>query len=212
MDRVRTFGLAAVGGVFVIATVALGAAGRNSDEIQPPEVVARGAVLVLLFLVPALLGAVGVRRRSSVILLGAAIATLVAAPLSVATIALAIPALLFVVAGASATRPARGATWLASAAIGALQIGAIVGLLSTTEMRCWVAYPSGSGYVYRTVPTTDAGHTMGGPGQPVAGGCGGELTESGAALAGVLAIGAVAVALATPRPRGFPLKSRPGKP
>ena len=212
MDRVRAFGLAAVGGVFVIATVVLGVAGRNSDEIQPPEAVPRGVALGLLFLVPAIVGTVGVRRRSSVVLLGAGIATLAAVPLSVATVALAIPALLFIAAGASAAPPTRGATWLAAAAIVALQIGAIVGLLSTTETRCWVAYQSGGGYVYRTVPTTDAGQTMGGPGQPVAGGCGGELTERGAALAGVLAIGAVAVALATPRPHGFPLKSRPGKP
>jgi hypothetical protein len=64
-----------------------------------------------------------------------------------------------------------------------------------------VAYPSGGGYEYRFVPVYE-GLEMGGPGQPVAGGCdGGALTERGVALAGVLGVGALTVAFGVPKRR-----------
>jgi hypothetical protein len=201
MDRVLTYGLAGVGGIFVVATVVLGIAGRDAGDVAPPEAIPRGLVLGLLFSVPAVIGAIGVRRRDAVLLAAAGVAALAPAWLSVATLPLVIPALLLLVASGSATRPGRARQWLVALAVVGLQAGAIAGLLGTTEPRCWVAYPSGGGYEYRFVPVYE-GLEMGGPGQPVAGGCdGGALTERGVALAGVLGVGALTVAFGVPKRR-----------
>ena len=83
-----------------------------------------------------------------------------------------------------------------------LQAGAVFGLLSTTESRCWLAYSrAGGGYEYRIVPELESSPIMGGPGQPVASGCGGStVTYAGIGLAAVFAAGAVAIAAATASP------------
>ena len=202
MDRVRTYGLAGVGGTLVIAAIVFAVANRSDSDLAPPEAINRGIVLGLLIALPAAIAALGVWRRDRVLFIAAAAATLPFAGLSVVTLPLFITALMFILAGAAAAGPRRRARWLQAVAIGVLQVGAIASLWGTTETRCWAAYPSGSGYEYRFVPTSNEGLEMGGPGQPVAGGCdGGALTERGAAVAGVLVIGELAIAVMSARRR-----------
>ena len=211
MDRARTYGYAAVGGILVVAALIL-AIGRRSEgdvgDVGPPEAIPRGLALTLLVAVPAIVAAIGVRRRDRVLVIAAGLATLPAAVLSVATIALILPALLSFVAGASMAAPSKRSRWLLLPVIVALQAGAIWALLGTTEGGCWVAYESGGGgLIYRAASEAETHGLMGGPGLPVAGGCGGgALTERGAALAGILVIGALAIAFAAPGP---PAMERP---
>ena len=202
MDRVRTYGLGGAGGVLVIATVVFAIGSRSGGDPPPPEALPRGLVIGLLLAVPALIAAIGVRRRDAVLFAGAGGASLAPAWLSIATIPLVIPALMLLIAGGSAVRPARARRWLVALALVGLQVGAIFALFGTTEQRCWLGYDSPSGLVYRPATEAKVGGPMGLPGGPVAGGCdGGALTERGVAMAGVLAIGALAVAFGAPRPR-----------
>jgi hypothetical protein len=202
MDRVRTYGVAASGGVAVVASIVLVVASRSHGDFGPPEAVPRGLVLGLLFSVPAVIGLVGVRRRDRALLVSAALASLVPSTLSVATLPLVIPALLYIVAAADRTAATRRPTWLIGAAIVALGVGSLVGLFTNTENRCWVAFAAPNGLVYRDAAEAEVEGEMGGPGQPTAAGCdGGALTVRGAGLAFVLAIGGLALALGAPRPR-----------
>ena len=188
--------------MFVIATIVVALGSRSDSEFSAPEAVPRGLVLGGLFVVPAIVAALGVLRRDAVLLAASGIAALAPAWLSIATLPLIIPALLLLIASGAAPRPQRAAGWILALAIVGLQVGALAALLGTTETRCWVAYASGEGYVYRVVPEPETSQTMGGPGQPVGGGCdGGSLTERGATLAGVLAVGALAIAFGLPSRR-----------
>lgn len=201
MDRVRTYGLAGVGGIFVIATIVF-AIGARDEGYGPPEAVPRGLVLGLLFAVPALIAAIGVAGRSAPLLAAAGLAALAPAWLSVATLPLVIPALLLLFAAGRAMRPERRAGWLVTIAIVALQVGALIALFSNTEQRCWLAYESPAGLVYREATEAETRGLFGLAGGPVGGGCdGGALTERGVALAAVLAIGALAFAGASSRRR-----------
>jgi len=204
MDRLRTFGLAATGGVLVVATIVLVVGSQSGGDIGPPETAPRGLVLGLLVSVPAVIGFVGVRRRDPVLLIAAAGASLGAGLTlaSIVTLPLVIPALLFVLAAVGGTAPARRATWIVAVAIAGLSLGALVGLVANAETQCWVAYPSDGGYVYRQVPEAETQQVMGGAGMPVAAGCGGgALTVRGVGLAAVLAIGSIALAFGAPKPR-----------
>jgi len=202
VDRVRTYGLAGVGGIFVIATVVVGIAGRDGGGLSPPETIPRGLTLGLLFGVPAVIAAIGVRRRNAVLLAAAGLAALAPAWLSVATLPLVIPAVALLVAAASATRPERFVGWLLTVAIVALQVGALVAIFSNTEQRCWLAYESPTGLVYRQATEAESHGPFGMPGGPVGSSCdSGALTEQGAALAGVLSLGALALALGLPKRR-----------
>ena len=204
MDRLRTFGLAAAGGVAAVATIVFVVGSQSGGDIGPPETVPRGLVLGLLVSVPALIGLLGVVRRDPVLLIAAAGASLGAGLTlaSIVTLPLVIPALLFVLSAVGGTAPARRATWIVAVAITGLSLGALVGLVANTETQCWVAYPSGDGYVYRQVPEGETQQQMSGAGQPVGGGCdGGALTVRGIGLAGVLAIGSITLAFGAPKPR-----------
>ena len=202
MDRVRTYGLAGAGGVFVIATVVVALGSRSDAEFSAPEAVPRGLVLGGLVVVPAIVAVLGVWRRDAVLLAAAGLAALAPSCLSVATLPLILPGVLLLAASAAAAPRGSASRWLVALLIAGLQIGALVALLSTTENRCWVAYESAGGYVYRTVPESEGSQTMGGPGQPVAGGCdGGTLTERGVGVAGVLALGALAIVFGAPSRR-----------
>jgi hypothetical protein len=203
MDRLRTFGLAAAGGVLAVATIVFVVGSQSGGDIGPPAVVPRGLALGLLVSVPAIIGLLGVVRRDPVLLIAAAGASLGAGLTlaSIVTLPLVIPALLFVLAAVGGTAPARRATWLIAGAIVGLQIGALVGLVANTEAQCWVAYESDTGLVYRQVSEAETQQLMGGAGLPVAGGCdGGALTVRGVGLAAVLVIGSIALAFGAPRP------------
>lgn len=202
MDRTRAYGLGACGGVVVVALVPLLVALSDRDEIGPPDVFPRWLVFGLLFLVPGIVGALGVRRRDAALLVGAAGATVPIGFLSVATMPILIPALLFVAAAAATQAATARRAWLVAVAVVGLTIGALGGLLANTETRCWLAFATPTGLAYRVVPEAETEKPIGGPGGPVAAGCdGGTLTVRGAGLAAVLAIGAVALAVVAPRPR-----------
>ena len=196
--------MAAAGGVLAVATVVLVVGSQAGGDIAPPAAVPRGLVLSLLVSVPAIIGLLGIVRRDPVLLIAAAGASLGAALTlgSIITLPLVIPALLFVLAAVGGTAPARRATWIVAVAIAGLSLGAFAGLFANTEAHCWVAYPSDGGYSYRMVSESETSQMMGGPGQPVAGGCdGGALTVRGVGLAAVLAIGSIALAFGAPKPR-----------
>jgi len=200
MDRVRTFGLAAAGGVVAVAIIVLVGASRSEDGVGPPPEIPRGVVLALLFSVPAVVGLVGVRRRNRALLLAAA-ASLVPASLSTLTLPLIIPAVLFLGAAFDSNAAVQRNTWLIAAAIVALQVGSLAGLLANTENRCWVAYEGPGGLVYREVSEVEYQQVKDGPSPPVDGGCNsGSLTVRGVGLAAVLAIGSIALAVAAARP------------
>jgi hypothetical protein len=206
MDRARTYGRGACGGVVIVAFVPLLVAFENRDAIGPAEIPPRWLVLGLLILVPAIVGALGVRRRDGALLVAAAGACLPIGVLSVATMPILIPALLFLVAAPATGTAVRRRTWLVPVAIVGLTIGAYAGLLVNTETRCWLGFESPTGIVYRDATRAETELPIGGPGGPVAAGChGGALTVRGAGLAAVLAIGAVALAVVAPRPiRRYP--------
>lgn len=78
--------------------------------------------------------------------------------------------------------------------IGGLVIGSGWTLFSMTETRCWRAYQTPSGIEYRTAPEGEGGEIRLGQ-EEIAGGCdSGELTPRGAALAALLALGAIGLA------------------
>jgi hypothetical protein len=79
--------------------------------------------------------------------------------------------------------------------VAALSIGAVFATFTLTETACWVAYDSPGGLVYQRVPPTDTttGSVGGGDGS-VASGCdSGRPSPQGIGLAGVLAVGAIAL-------------------
>lgn len=211
MDRVRTYGLAGAGGVFVIATVVVALGTRSDSDVSPPEVVPRGLVLGLLFVVPAIVGLLGVSRRDPVLLAAAGVAAVAPSWLSVATLPLILPGVLLLAASAGATRTEPRSRWLVALLIVGLQVGALAALLGTAENRCWVAYPSAGGYTYQFVAESESSPVMGGAGQPVAAGCdGGSFTEAGVGLAGVLAVGSLALAFGAPSRRREATERSPG--
>jgi hypothetical protein len=211
MDRLRTFGLAGAGGIFVISAVVT-ALGTRADGGSPgPPTIPRGIVIGLLLAVPAIVALVGVRRRDRVLLTAAGFAVLAPFWLSYATLPLVIPGLLLFVAAGAATQPTDVERWLVAFAIVGLEVGAIWALLGNTETRCWLAYETADGgLVYQPATPGVEGQILGLPNGPVASGCdGGALTERGAALAGVLAIGALAVAFGVPARRRTPTAASP---
>jgi hypothetical protein len=83
------------------------------------------------------------------------------------------------------------AGFVAGIAIVALCIGSGWALFATTETRCWTAYRTPEGIECRTTPEFERGEIHVGE-ESIGGGCeGGVLTPRGAALAGLLGIGAV---------------------
>jgi hypothetical protein len=174
----------------------------NRDIIGPAEPLPRWLVLGLLILVPAIVGALGVRRRDAALLVAAAGACLPVGVLSVATMPILIPALLFLAAASAAQTAVVPRAWLVPVAVVGLMIGAYVGLLANTETRCWLGFDSPAGLVYRDATEAEVERPLGEPGGPVAAGCdSGALTIRGIGLAAVLAAGAVAAAAAAPGPR-----------
>ena len=205
MDQVRAYGLAACGGVGVVAFVPLLVAARAPAGIGPPETLPRWLVLGMVIAAPAIVGAIGVRRRDRALLIAAAGLCLPLSMLSVATLPLAIPALLFLVAALSAEAALPRSAWLVTVAVVGLGVGSLVGLLDNTETRCWLAFDTPTGLAYRDATEAETEQPIGGPGGPIAAGCdGGALTIRGVGLAAVLAIGAVGLAIAAPRPRPAP--------
>jgi hypothetical protein len=120
--------------------------------------------------------------------------------LSFATIIFVVPAGLFVAhAAATAQTPARVGAAVRAALIGAALVGLVIGagaaLLTTTQSRCWTAYATPTGTVYRFSPYVGNGVEVTVPLDAIGSGCDtGVLSAQGEAAAAVLALGAIVLA------------------
>jgi hypothetical protein len=227
----------AIGLLYAVPAVvaALGAIGGQRSVLAAAalasaigSVVAFSGVTVI-FAVPALLfavaaGAGGARRLTSSTPTRHVWRLAVFGMLAVPVVVLAVLSLgIFVIPGivllvliveiARGAAPASLGNRLMGLGIGAVVGGLIIGsgwvLFSMTETRCWAAYQTASGIEYRTMPELPGGEIQPGPDQ-VAGGCdSGELTPRGAALAALLAGGAIGVAALATRSPGS--AAPPGK-
>ncbi|HEU0236415.1 MAG TPA: hypothetical protein VFR14_08255 [Candidatus Limnocylindrales bacterium] len=201
VDSLRSPGVAAIGGSVVIALVPAVVAAQ-AGRTEPAEAIPHWLVLGLIMLGPAVIGAIGVARRSRAALVAAAGSCIPVSVLSVATMPIVVPALLFLVAARAAPPASRPTSWLAAMAAAVLAGGSLFALILNTETRCWLAFETAAGMDYRVVSEADAARPLGGPGGPVAAGCdGGEFTARGVLVAAALFGGAVAAAGAASRGR-----------
>ena len=209
MDRLRTFGYAGCGAVAVVAVLVLGLNLRIVGPTPPGDAI-RGVVLAVVLGAPGVVGWIGVRSRLRPVLVAAAAGALAVAWISIATLILVVAAALFLGAAtggnastATGERPGRWRPWLLVPAAALLGLGSILGPLTTTEERCWAAYERlGGGYDYRDITPAEAGGPIGGPGLPVAAGCGSGSISTLGALVGVgLAGSSIGLAFVTGRPR-----------
>ena len=199
LDRVRTYGLAGAGGLLVVVGV-LVILNLQSGAPRPP-MITTGLLIAALLLIVSVIAVLGVRRRSGVLLAASGLSALIPAWLSVALLPLAVVAAMLLLAAARAERPTRRAEWSVAFAIVGLNLMALAFLLSLTETRCWVGYPIANGYRWEVVAELLASGPFGGAGQPVVGGCDERVpTTAAIGLVTVLGIGALAIAVAAPRP------------
>ena len=201
-------------GVVLQLALALGlglfASRTDASELGPPDGLARGLSLGLLFAVPAVIAALGIRGGRPELLLAAAAMDAFSPLLSVATVVFVVPAGLFVAHAAAtgkapATIGALARSTLLVVTLVGLVVGGVVGLLALTESRCWAAYSTPTGTEYRYSPFVqgaELGHAPGAIGE----GCdSGVLTTQGEASAAVLALGAIALAGLAGRPKRLPV-------
>ena len=200
----RRLGLAAAaiiaGYALVVATIS---ANATAEELRPPETVPAPVRLALLFLLPAVLAAIGAMRRSRPILVAAGVLCLAQSfvAFSGVTIPFVVPAIVLIALGArndgeAATRRENAG----GVVVVLLGFAMWVTPFTMTETTCWVAETGIDGIVVtRQVPEAET-QTLG-PIEVGAGCDGGTVTARGVALAAVLWIGAVAVAaFASSRP------------
>ena len=172
---------------------------QGTGELGPSDHLERGIVLGLLYAVPGIIAALGVRGGRASLLIAAVVMDMAGVVLSFATLVFVVPAGLFVAhAAATATMPTRIGDALRTAVLGMAVIGLVVGagaaLLTTTESRCWTAYSTPTGTTYTFTPYVDTGETVV-PTNALAAGCDtGLLSAQGEATAAVLAIGAIVLA------------------
>jgi hypothetical protein len=196
LARDRRLGLAAAA---IIAGYALVLAANSANAtatagLRPPETVPAPIRLALLFLLPAVIAAIGAMRRSRPILVAAGVLCLAQSfvAFSGVTIPFVVPALLLLALGArnDGTRSSRRAK-VGGLVVVLLGFAMWVAPFTATETTCWVSETGTDGaIVYRQVP---AAETLGPVG--VGAGCGGGVvTVYGVALAAAFWIGAVAVA------------------
>ncbi|NJD27097.1 MAG: hypothetical protein FIA92_02230 [Chloroflexi bacterium] len=181
----------------LVFAIALGGLSLSQGHASP-EPLPRGLAIGLLYATPAVVGWLGTVARRRSLLLAAAAADVVGAPLSwsFVTLLFLVPAILFV--GEMGRLPnremggrSRLGQALAGVAVAALLVGAGVALLGLTEPLCWIATQGPAGISYQIVP--DAGGIPIGPGQSA--GCdSAALTLQGIGLAAALALAALGLA------------------
>ena len=181
--------------------------GGGGNVTGPPDHVSRGIVLGLLFAVPGVIAALGVRGRRPGLLAAAVAMDMAGVMLSFAALVFIVPAGLFV---AHAAATARTPTWIGAAmrtalvgvALVVLVVGAGAVLLTTTESRCWTAYATPTGTDYRFSPFVGSGVEVTVPLDAIGSGCEtGVFTTQGEAEAGALALAAIALAAIVARRR-----------
>ena len=182
----------------VVGAISAVAGGAGPGEISPPQAVPRPILLVVLLMLPAALAAIGALEGSRPVLVAAGVLCLAQSLIAFSgvTIPFIVPGFLLVAVGS------RGSTiettWRAAIAgvvIVILGIGALAAPFALTQTTCWVARAGADGtviYTQTAATSTDSGSLELGD---LASGCGsGELTVEGVGLAGVLGIGAIALA------------------
>jgi hypothetical protein len=181
----------------LISASALGAFSLSQGH-SSPEPIPRGLAIGLLYAAPAAVGWLGTVGGRRSLLLAAAAADIVGAPLSwsFVTMLFLVPAILYV--GQIGRLPRRdepltslAAHAIAGLAVAALLVGAGVALVAITEPLCWIATSGPAGTIYRIVPTIDNVPINVGES---AGCTSAALTLQGIGLAVILAIGAIALA------------------
>jgi hypothetical protein len=186
------------GYALVVAAIS---ANATAGERGPPETVPAPIRLAGLFLLPAVVAAIGAKRRSRPILIAAGVLCLAQSfvAFSGVTIPFVVPALVLITLGAQSdgSKVSRRAK-VGGVAVVFLGFAMWVAPFTMTETTCWVAETGADGTtISRQVPVTEP-QTLG-PTEVGAGCDGGTITIQGVALAVVFWIGAIAVAAFTSR-------------
>ena len=174
----------------------------GAGELDGPAIVPRPIVIGLLLALPAALAVIAALRGSRPVFVAAGLLCLLQSlvgAFSGVTLGFLIPGILLIstgVDGASNNAPPRirGREWLAAVFVVGLAIAAWVVPFALSETVCWIARSAPDGnLVYTIIPDTGS-VTLGL--DDLASGCdGGTFTLQGLMLAGVLAIGALAMAV-----------------
>ena len=178
-------------------TVAVISAGGTSGELRPPELVPTPVRLAAMFLLPAVIAAIGAISSSRPLLIAAGVLCLGQSfvAFSGVTIPFVVPAILLLAVGAGGggQRETSNRERVGGVAVVLLGLAMWVAPYALTETTCWVARPGPDGsVVYTAIPVADSVTLA--P-TDLASGCdGGTVTLQGAALGAVFGIGAVAVA------------------
>jgi len=196
-----------LGFVLAAAIAALAVAIAVYPLVQPagpgefgwPGIIPRPVVIAALLGLPAGLAAIAAFRGSRPIFITAGALCLLQSfvAFSGVTLGFAIPGILLIVLGLertpTASPPTRRRAWLGGVLAVALAIAAWVAPFATSETVCWTAQRGADGNpVYTRIPDTD---TLGVGTGDLASGCdSGAFTLEGLMLAGVFAIGALAIA------------------
>jgi len=203
----RRSGLGAAGIIagyaVVVGAISAGWIGDlGGDQSSPPQAALRPLLLVGLFLLPAVVAAIGAIRRSRPLLIAAGVLTLGQSFIAFTgvTIPFVVPAILLIALGADG----RGTTATRRSMIGALAV-VVLGIaawivpFALSETTCWIARSGPEGtIVYSQMPVTDTSTLA--PGDLAAGCDGGSFTLQGVGLAAVLGIGAAAMAVLASAP------------
>lgn len=172
----------------------------GSGELDGPAIAPRPIVIGLLLAVPAALAALAAFRGSRPIFVAAGVLCLlqsIVGAFSGVTLGFLIPGILLISIGLDrasndSPRQPRRREWLAALFVVGLGIAAWVVPFALSETVCWIARSGADGNpVYTIIPNTDT--LTVGLGD-IASGCGGTFTFQGLMLAGVLGVGALAMA------------------
>jgi hypothetical protein len=178
-----------------------------------PGFLPRGAVLLLVFGMPGLVGLIGALRRSPTLQVVASLTSFVGAfiAFSGVTLIFLIPSILFAFGaarlaarGRSGRRPSVGGVLgqlLAAGAIVVLLLGGGASALLVTDQACWAEYPGTGSARVEPFPYTTGEITV--PGGATSTGCStGVISARGVGLAAVLWTGATWLTLRSSRRRG----------
>jgi hypothetical protein len=173
----------------------------GSGELSGPDIVPRPIVIGLLLALPAGLVAIAAIRGSRPIFVAAGVLCLlqsIVGAFSGVTLGFLIPGILLISIGLDrasndSPQPTRRREWFAALLVVGLGIASWVVPFALSETVCWIARSGLDGKpVYTIIPNTDT--LTVGLGD-IASGCdGGTFTLQGLMVAGVLAIGALAIA------------------
>jgi hypothetical protein len=143
-----------VGLVIVGLSIAVGVFIRVQGDPSPPEEVPRAIAIPALYATMGLLAVIGALQRRPAIVVAAGLLCFVGAIPSIPTLEFVVPGIALVALGSRIEghpgRRRHEAAIACSATL--LVIGAAVGLLSTTEGRCWTAAGSPAAPNYTVVP------------------------------------------------------------